>query len=173
MTAWKTLTWTPGWLKAAQGAYLICIFVALHFSWFSTLKYKSWVISLPRSEVTELAERRILQGRACPDVALRSFPSPLFSIIPACLAEQAVDSCALDQQEWLNNLFTDIWILYYSSILCGVEAICGVNVRLTHHYFNNWFWQWSLFVLAVIINVSQKIQSGREGCSVLYLSGCS
>lgn len=68
-------------------------------------------------------------------------PSPVFSIIPACCAEQAVDSCALDRWEWLSNLFTDIWILYFSTICCGVEAICGVYVIFTHRYINNWFWQ--------------------------------
>lgn len=55
--------------KAAQGAILICIIVALHFLRFSTLKCGNGLIRLAGSKVIELEEKRILLGRACPDVA--------------------------------------------------------------------------------------------------------
>lgn len=74
-------------VKAAQGEFLICIFVALHFSCFCTWKYGSWLIRLPESKVTELEERRIPPGKdvsRCGKPLLLSLPRLiLFSITPA------------------------------------------------------------------------------------------
>ena len=92
-----------------------------------------------------------------------SVPShPLyFSTVPASRAEQAADSCTLEQREWLGNLFTDTWILYFSPICCRVSAICGVYVTFTPHHSGNCFWQ--MICLGCYYYCQSKV---LEGCSV-------
>lgn len=85
-------------VKPAQGVFLICIFVALHFD------IKVWEAA---NQTSRVKGHRAGGEKDPPGKGMSrcGFPFPhIFPTVPATRAEQHVDSCTFG---WLSNLFTD------------------------------------------------------------------